>query len=88
MKDGDEYFIPDPHNGDISGSVNGALSWYSPLLRRAFPVHSEQVARFSSSPIFLDPTSLSISLPGRGEEGEGEGEAAHTERGATETEKK
>ncbi|KAK9528513.1 hypothetical protein VZT92_012667 [Zoarces viviparus] len=67
MKARDEYFIPDPDNGDISGSESGALSCCSPLLRCALPVRRELlVARLASPPTFLrlesDPIPVSVSL--------------------------
>lgn len=80
MKTGDEYFISDPHNGDISGSVNGSEPCYRLLLRCELPVRWELLAaRLVShlpppgpdSPL---PSSLplSISVPEGGEEGKTE----------------
>ncbi len=85
MKAGDEYFISDPHNGDISGSVSGAPSCYSPLLRRVLRVQRELLAARLAS--HLPPPGSDPSLHLASRKRRGEGAAAHTERGATETEK-
>lgn len=68
MKTGDECFISDPHNGDISGWVNGSEPCYRLLLRCELPVRWELLAaRLVShlpppgpdSPL---PSSLPLSL--------------------------
>lgn len=84
MKAGDEYFISDPHNGDIWGSVSGAPSCYSPLLRCVLPVQRELLAARLASHLPPPGSDPSLHLASRKRR---EGEAAHTDRGATETEK-
>ncbi|KAL7407158.1 hypothetical protein ABVT39_004170 [Epinephelus coioides] len=85
MKARDEYFISDPLN--ISGSVSGALSCSSPLLRCALPVRRELLAARLASHLPPPGSDSSLHLASTQRGAEGKGAAAHTETTATETDK-
>lgn len=75
MKARDEFFISDPHHGDVSGSLSVVLQLV--LLLSSLLLRGRSFDRLASPPIFLrlDPTALSclsISYPEREERREKE----------------
>lgn len=53
MEAADEFFISDPHSGDVSGSLSGASAALQPASARFSAERSRCAASLAASPVFL-----------------------------------